>query len=142
MLVRCLYVSRSASPIGPDVLDPILDQSRANNPKQGITGLLCYRDDIFVQVLEGGRDAVCELFNAIVRDKRHKDVRLLMFEEIDERRFNNWGMGRVKVETINPGLLLKYSEKAELNPYACSGKATMALLLELAASGAIANRGS
>lgn len=142
MLVRCLYVSRCAGPIGPDVLDPILQHSRANNPKHGITGLLCYRDDIFVQVLEGGRDAVCELFNAIVRDGRHKDVRLLVFEEIEERRFSNWGMGRVKVETINPGLLLKYSERAELNPYAASGKATMALLLELAASGAIASRGS
>lgn len=141
MLVRCLYVSRSAVAITAAVLDPILLQSRTKNPKLGITGLLCYRDDIFVQVLEGGRDAVCELYNAIVRDDRHKDVRLLMFEEIEERRFNNWSMGKVNVDTINPGLLLKYSERAVLNPYAGSGKATMSLLLELAASGSIASRG-
>ena len=142
MLVRCLYVSRSAVAITAAVLDPILLQSRTKNPKLGITGLLCYRDDIFVQVLEGGRDAVCELYNAIVRDDRHKDVRLLMFEEIEERRFNNWSMGKVNVDTINPGLLLKYSERAVLNPYAGSGKATMSLLLELAASGSIASRGT
>jgi hypothetical protein len=141
MLVRCLYVSRATTPLNANVLDGILEQSRMKNPTVGITGLLCFRDDIFVQVLEGGREAVSELFNAIVGDTRHKDVRLLAFEEIEERRFNNWGMGKVNIDTINPGLLLKYSEKAELNPYNISGKATMALLLELAASGAIAHRG-
>jgi Sensors of blue-light using FAD len=140
MLVRCLYVSRAAKPLTADLLDEILSQSRAKNPSQGITGLLCFRDDIFVQVIEGGRDAVCELFNAIVGDPRHKDVRLLAFEEIGERQFSNWTMGKVSIETINPGLLLKYSEKAELNPYACSGAATMALLMELTASGAISRR--
>jgi Sensors of blue-light using FAD len=130
MLVRCLYVSRAAQPLTPGILDQILEQSRANNPRQGITGLLCFRDDIFVQVIEGGRD------------ERHKDVRLLAFEEIAERRFSNWTMGKVNVESINPGLLLKYSEKAELNPYSGSGQATMALLTELAASGAITRRGA
>jgi Sensors of blue-light using FAD len=140
MLVRCLYVSRPAKPLTPDVLEPILEKSRLNNPARGITGLLCYQDHIFVQVLEGGRDAVCELFNAIVRDDRHTDVRLLDFEEISERRFSNWKMGKVNIETINPGIVLKYSETVALNPYNCSGKVTMALLLELAASGSIGNR--
>jgi Sensors of blue-light using FAD len=141
MLVRCLYVSRAVQPITADMLDPILEMARARNPKHGVTGMLCYRDDIFVQVLEGGRDQVCELYNAIVRDKRHREIRLLSYEEIGERRFANWTMGKVNIETINPGLLLKYSETAELNPYVCSGSATMALLHELAASGAIASRG-
>jgi hypothetical protein len=141
MLVRCLYVSRAVQPIVAGMHESILDEARSRNPRHGITGLLCFRDDIFVQVLEGGRDAVSELYNAIVRDKRHKDVRLLSYEEIGERRFPNWNMGKVHIESINPGLLLKYSEKAELNPYACSGAATMALLMELAASGAIASRG-
>jgi Sensors of blue-light using FAD len=141
MLVRCLYVSRPVKPLTPAVLEPILDKSRLNNPARGITGLLCYQDNIFVQVLEGGRDAVCELFNHIVKDERHTAVRLLDFEEISERRFSNWKMGKVNIETINPGILLKYSETVELNPYICSGKVTLALLLELAASGAIANRG-
>jgi Sensors of blue-light using FAD len=140
MLVRCLYVSRAATPLTPAVLDQILEQSRTNNPRHGVTGLLCFRDDIFVQVIEGGRDAVCELFNTIVRDQRHKDVRLLAFDEIPERKFSNWTMGKVNIETINPGLLLKYAEKAELNPYNCSGHQTMSLLLELSASGAIASR--
>jgi hypothetical protein len=28
-----------------------------------------------MQVLEGGRDEVCELYNTIVRDERHHQVR-------------------------------------------------------------------
>ena len=41
------------------------------------------------------------------------------------------------VATINPAQLLKYCEKAELDPFTISGRATMALLEELVATGAI-----
>jgi len=142
MLVRCLYASRTAKPLTPDVVDSILAQSSSNNPPRGITGILVYTNDVFVQVIEGGRDDVGELFNSIVRDPRHTQVRLLSFEEIAERRFGNWTMGKVNVDRVNPALLLKYSERAELNPFACSSQATMALLSELVATGAILGKGS
>lgn len=141
MLVHCLYASRVAKPVSAAVLDSILDQSRRNNPMLGVTGMLCFTNDVFVQVIEGGRDEVCELFNTIVRDDRHVGVRLLSYEEIPERRFGNWSMGRVNVEDINPALLLKHSEKAELNPFISSGRATMALLDDLVATGSIVGRG-
>jgi hypothetical protein len=51
-------------------------------------------------------------------------------------------MGQAKIEGINPALLLKYSERAELNPFICSGQTTMALLRELVSTGSIASRGS
>jgi hypothetical protein len=140
MLVRCLYASRSTKPLPTSLLDEILKQSRRNNPRMGVTGLLSFSNDLFVQVIEGGRDEVCELYNTIVRDDRHRDVRLLSYEEISERSFGSWTMGQVNLETVNPALLLKYSEKAELNPFTSSGRATMALLMELVATGAIVNR--
>lgn len=140
MLVRCLYASRAAAPLAAPVLASIQEQSLKNNPRQGITGMLYYLDDIFIQVLEGGRDEVCELFNAIVRDDRHSNVRILVYEEISERRFGNWTMGQINIAKVNPALLLKYSEKAELNPFSCSGHATMALLDELVATASIVGR--
>jgi len=140
MLVRCLYASRAVT-TGPDI-ESILDQSRRNNPKLGITGMLCVSDDVFIQVLEGGRDEVCDLFNTIVRDPRHTHVRILVFEEISERRFANWTMGQVNLAKVNPSILLKYSDKATLNPFGCSGHATMALLQELVATAAITGRPS
>ena len=106
MLVRLLYASRPASPLTASVIDTILAQSQDGNQTKGITGILCFSDDLYLQVLEGGRDAVCELFNAIVRDERHKNVRILSYDEIPERRFGGWTMGQVNVARINPSLLL------------------------------------
>ena len=140
MLVRCLYASRAASPLAASTIEDILDKSRTKNPASGITGILCYCGDIFTQVLEGGRDEVSELYNAIARDPRHTNVRLLGFAEIGERKFCNWAMGNVDLSKINTGVLLKYSEKPVLDPFNCSGHATMALLDELVDSGAISCR--
>lgn len=142
MLVRCLYASRCLKPLPASHLDQILVQSRRNNPRRGVTGLLCFTSDLFVQVIEGGRDEVSELFATIVLDERHQEVRILTYEEIAERKFGGWTMGQVNIETLNPALLLKYSERAELNPFKSSGHATMALLMEVVATGAIVNRAS
>ena len=140
MLVRLLYASRAAAPLSSTVVDSILAQSRAHNPARGITGMLCYSDDLFLQVLEGGRDEVCELYNTIVRVDRHIDVRNLTYEAISVRRFGNWTMGHVNIATVNPSLLLKYAKLPVLNPFNCSGQASMALLEELMATAAVVGR--
>lgn len=140
MLVRLLYASRAAASLTPDALDDILERSRRNNPALGITGLLCLADEFFIQVLEGGRDEVCELYNTIVRDGRHSDVRLLAYEEIFERRFGAWTMGQAEVSRINPVQILKYFKRPQLDPFSASGDATMALLEELVEAAAIVTR--
>ena len=142
MLVRLLYASRAAAPITTPVVDSILEKSRKNNARHGITGMLCFSEDIFLQVLEGGRDEVCELFNTIVRDPRHVGLRILSYEEIAERRFGGWTMGQVNSGKVNPSLLLKYATKVTLDPFNCPGQASMALLNELIATAAVVNRGS
>ncbi|MBI1339330.1 blue light sensor protein [bacterium] len=140
MLVRCLYASRAATAVSGKLLDGILEKSRANNPSVGVTGLLCVSGDIFIQVLEGGRDEVCDLYNAIVRDERHTEVRLLIYEEIAERRFGAWTMGQVNLAKVNPGLMLKYFTRARLDPFSAPGRATMALLEDLVATASIIAR--
>jgi Sensors of blue-light using FAD len=141
MLVRCLYASRAATGTGSAILDEILVQSRRNNPAKGITGMLCVSNDVFIQLLEGGRDEVCDLYNAIVRDPRHENVRLLAYDEISQRQFGNWTMGRVDLARVNPSVLLKYFKRAELDPFSASGEATLSLLSELVASASIVGRG-
>lgn len=140
MLVRCLYASRPATPIDSQGLDQILSQCRKNNPRLGVTGLLCVTENLFIQVLEGGRDEVCELYNAIARDERHQQVRLLSYEEISERRFGAWTMGQVSIDKLNPSLVLKYFTRMELNPFECSGQSTMALLSEMLETASITAR--
>jgi hypothetical protein len=140
MLVRLLYASRSAQPVGPEVIDAILVQCRRHNPEQGITGILCQSGDVFLQVLEGGRGAVNHLYNQIVRDQRHRDATVLHYEEVLERRFAGWTMGQVNLAKVNPSTLLKYGERPALDPYAMSGRTAMALLEELMATAQIIGR--
>lgn len=139
MLVRLLYASR-AQDSSPEAIDAILSQSRQYNPACGITGVLCYGGGVFLQAIEGGRMAISALYGHIQKDVRHKDVVLLDYEEISERRFGSWTMGQVNLLKLNHSILLKYSEKAELDPYAASGKVSLALLEELMATASIIGR--
>lgn len=139
MLVRLLYASRALD-TSPGAIEAILAQSRQYNPACGITGILCYGGGIFLQAIEGGRMQVNELYGHIQRDVRHKDVALLHFEEISERRFGGWTMGQVNILKLNQSILLKYAEKPELDPYAVSGKVSLALLEELMATASIVGR--
>lgn len=140
MLVRLLYVSRTQGAVTHDTIESILAQSRKHNPELGITGILCHSGDFFMQVLEGGRDAVNALYGRIVRDERHRDVVLLHYEEASSRCFAGWTMGQVNLAKVNPSLLLKYSDKPVLDPYGLSGRVAMALFEELLATASIIGR--
>jgi hypothetical protein len=139
MLVRLLYASRAVDP-QPSVIESILAQSRQFNPSTGITGILVYGGGIFLQAIEGGREAVSDLYGHIQKDARHKQVVLLHYEEISERRFGGWTMGQVDVSRVNTNILLKYSERAELDTYSVSGAVSLALLEELMATASIIGR--
>ncbi len=139
MLVRLLYASRAID-TSPSAIEAILAQSRQHNPECGITGILCYGGGIFLQAIEGGRMPISELYGHIQRDSRHKDVVLLHYEEISERRFAGWTMGEVNMSRINASILLKYAEKPELDPYSVSGRVSLALLEELMATASIIGR--
>ena len=137
MLVRLMYASRATETVRPETLSAILKKSTLNNPLSGVTGVLCFSGEIFLQVLEGGRLPVSKLYNRIAQDPRHTDVALLSYEEIEERSFAGWSMGQVNMGRLNPALLLKYSEAAVLDPYAVSGKVSMALFNELVATASV-----
>ena len=96
MLKRIKYVSRFEKPMSEDAIAAIGEQSRANNERLGLTGLLMASGGLFYQVLEGPSDAVDEVYAKIVTDGRHTDCLLLSSEDNVERLFPDWSM-----ETIN-----------------------------------------
>ena len=141
MLVRLLYVSRAVDKdCSKSAIESILEASRSHNLHNGITGVLCYGGGVFLQAIEGGRDAVNRLYNHIAADARHSDVVLLHYEEISERRFGGWTMGQVNLSKLNTSIVLKYSEKPEFDPYSVSGKVSLVLLEELMATASIIGR--
>ena len=126
MTVRLLYVSRSKGPQTTTVTRSILEQAQSHNAAQGITGVLCQGQGLFLQVLEGPRSAVNELYRRIVADMRHKDVEMLMFEDIHERRFERWSMALIKLSDQDPMVKLQHPE---FDPYSASGAQAMQQML-------------
>jgi hypothetical protein len=56
-----------------------------------------------------------------------RDVTLLDYAEITERRFASWRMGSVNLNRVNVGIILRFSESSVLDPFSMSGQALLAL---------------
>ena len=93
MLLQLTYASR---PFGFDgtMLTNILFDARRCNARDGITGALICRDDLFLQLLEGPEAAVEATYARICADDRHIEVRRLTRRLIadDARMFGAWAM--------------------------------------------------
>ncbi len=140
MLVRLLYASHATGKIDCAAVADIMHQSHLHNPPKGITGILCHSDKVYMQVLEGGREAINALYASILRDPRHADVVLLHYEEIHERRYAGWTMGQANLAKVNASTLLRFSVMPEIDPYVMSGKNALALIDELMATATIVGR--
>ncbi len=74
------------------MLAGILSAARRNNPRDGITGALVCRQDLYLQLIEGPAEAIDALYARICEDDRHANVELLLSEDMGERLFPNWAM--------------------------------------------------
>jgi len=88
---RAIYTSQ---PFGYDssILDGILMEARRANVRDGITGALICRADIYLQWLEGPEQEVRKTLERIERDDRHLDVKVHVAEHVTERTFAEWAM--------------------------------------------------
>ncbi|MEO1006996.1 MAG: BLUF domain-containing protein [Planctomycetota bacterium] len=92
-LFHLTYVSHRATGVtDDDVIDGIVLPAMAKNYRLGVTGCLWFGRERFVQVLEGERATVEDLFDAIRVDERHYSVDLLGTEPIAERNFARFSM--------------------------------------------------
>lgn len=88
-----IYISVATKPLTEAELVELLNKSRSNNERDGLTGMLLYKDERFMQVLEGEKAAVMATFARIKSDPRHHDVIVLLEGELAERDFPQWWMG-------------------------------------------------
>ena len=101
-MVHLIYVSSATRVMSEEDLEAILEKSRVKNASLGITGMLLYATGNFIQVLEGEKEAVDELYATIEKDERHRDCMLLLEEEITERNFPAWSMGFRHLHELEP----------------------------------------
>lgn len=88
-----VYVSSAVKPFSADELLNILAKSRENNARQGISGMLLYKDGNVMQVLEGEREVVLDLHERISHDPRHRGLLTLLQGPLAARQFPDWTMG-------------------------------------------------
>ena len=96
---RLLYTSSARLEPGPQTIDKQLcrlaGEAALLNEEAGITGVLVYVEEQFIQVLEGAEADVVSLYEIIVTDPRHTEVEKVSRRIVGERGFGEWRMGHL-----------------------------------------------
>lgn len=103
-LTTLVYMSSAKRQFEKVELEALLQQSRTNNEKQGLTGLLLYKDGLFMQALEGSHDSITKIFPKITADPRHHNVITLLNTQLERRNFERWTMGFEYFGNLSPEL--------------------------------------
>ncbi len=90
---RIIYCSQATHDFAPDELVALLEGSRRNNEAAGLSGMLLYSSQSFLQVLEGDPVALATTYARIKVDDRHSNLRLLLDAEVTAPLFPDWTMG-------------------------------------------------
>lgn len=90
---RMIYCSQATHDVSPDELVALLDLARRKNEKAGLSGMLLYCSQSFLQVLEGEPEALASTYARILADDRHTALRLIMDADVPAPLFPDWTMG-------------------------------------------------
>ncbi len=127
-LVRLIYASHMNHACQPKDIAAILEVSRKNNKRMGVTGALCYSRSGFLQCLEGPRDSVNELYRRIVQDTRNVDCALVSYGTIRRRRFGGWSMAYMRADEIDRLILARHGLRSSFDPCTVDEEQALGLL--------------
>lgn len=141
MLYQRIYVSTAVEPFDEQRLEELLRQSRSANSAVDVSGVLIYENGQFIQLLEGGREAVEGIFARVLRDPRHRNIITFLSAAAEGGRiFPGWSMGYFRLRRTGRGeeglLDPDYAEAGErLRAHAGTPAATILANLIAAVSG-------
>ena len=146
-LIRIIYISRTNLPamdttseIDPNIAR-ILAKSRSNNRKNGLVGVLYFGDGCFFQCLEGEETTVDTLYEKLLKDPRHKDLKLISRKQISKLSFPDWAMKYVKLEDEMKRLLALHGLDT-FNPYEFNAEMTQSVMKLLHGASAVSENES
>ncbi len=90
---RIIYCSQATYDLSPEELVELLEKSRRNNERDGLSGMLLYSSQSFLQMLEGEEEPLRSAYERLDRDSRHTNLRLLADVEVTQEMFGDWSMG-------------------------------------------------
>ena len=91
-LSAIVYRSRASMPMSDIDLFYLLAQARERNEHMGLSGIVLYDRGHFFQWIEGADGPLGEVWRSIRGDARHKDIQVLVDQEIPTRLFAGWHM--------------------------------------------------
>jgi hypothetical protein len=126
-MIRVTYLSQATPDFVSIDLIYLLEQCHLNNPKRGLTGLLIFGNNTFLQTIEGEKKIVEELLEKISKDKRHTKFQILSQQSIENRQYSNWAMGFEKLteQTIAEVPKLQNFVLSDFNPEYLSSNASV-----------------
>lgn len=86
------YRSQARAGFETEDLDELLSKASSANSALNISGCLIYHNGFFVQILEGNKEDVVQLFEKIVKDRRHHNVKILSENFVEKAFFSEWNM--------------------------------------------------
>ncbi len=89
---RLIYISAASTDVEADDLAAILQSAKVRNHELSVTGSLLYNGLNFLQVLEGDKSDVANVYMRIIADRRHSGVVTILDEEAEGRAFPDWSM--------------------------------------------------
>ncbi len=94
-LEHLIYASVAAQNFEASQLSELLQKARAANERRGLTGMLLHvdSDGSFFQAIEGETEAIDQLLERLLLDKRHSHLTTIIREPIAKRSFKEWTMG-------------------------------------------------
>ena len=106
-----MYSSLADPDLTPADINRILDSARRYNQQHAITGLLLFQEGSFLQVLEGDRKQISQLFEKkLMHDSRHYSVSLFHDRPLVERQFRYWHLAFSDLNKPTAGLSLPHRE--------------------------------
>lgn len=133
-LVQLIYYSKSTSPLENKhtAIKEIINTAQKVNPELGISGLLVFSNEFYLQVLEGPRNRVNELYFRIQKDPRHADPQMLAYRDIHQRDFSDWSMAWANETQDKKDIYFKYCASRNFVPSDLTGEGGHSLLREFA----------
>ena len=92
MYYSVIYQSKAQESFTPKEIELMLIKAKRKNKQQNITGCIVYANDKFIQLIQGPKKYISDLYRDIKADNRHANVITLMEETSKEKLWSDWSM--------------------------------------------------
>lgn len=131
MLAQLIYASEASAPMLSDDIEGILKDARKKNSSLDLTGILMFDRQFFLQLIEGDPQQLSDLYARLAMDRRHKRLKILQFDAIEQRTFSDWSMGFAGASLANQQVYLQHGATRLFDPYHLSAAAARAIVRTL-----------